>query len=218
MFTVRALREAAVPILVLLAVSLALLVLWLSGMTWSLFALGFSLLLLGATLCFFRDPSRVRPGDAREILAPADGTVVGIDSGPQNEFLAGNTRMVAIFLSVFDVHVQRSPIHGRIALVRYKPGGHLDARRRESGLRNESRLVGLEAEDGFRVVVRQIAGLVARRIVGWAGEGAWLDQGERMGMIRFGSRVELVLPAEAEILVRLGQHVRGGETVLARRP
>ena len=218
MFTLRALREAAVPLLVLFVFFFAFVIAFLAGAGWSLFGAALFLLLLVATVLFFRDPVRGGPDDPRAIVAPADGRVVAIDAEAAHEFLPGKARRVSIFLSVFDVHVQRAPIRGRIAVVQYRPGGHLDARDPDASTRNENRLVGMEAEDGFRLVVRQIAGKIARRIVGWAGEGAWLLQGERLGMIRFGSRVDLFLPAEAEILVRMGEHVKGGETVLARRP
>jgi phosphatidylserine decarboxylase len=103
-------------------------------------------------------------------------------------------------------------------MVDYQPGRHLDARDGRATAMNESRFVGIEAEDGYRVAVRQIAGKVARRIVGWAGPGAKLARGERLGMIRFGSRVEIFLPPDTQVLVTPGQHVKGGETILARRP
>jgi phosphatidylserine decarboxylase len=210
MFTLRALREAKFPIIILLVLAAA-------AAVWSLWAAACPLALVVLTLGFFRDPPRRIPADPAAILSPADGTVVAIGLRPGKEFVGADARRIAIFLSVFDVHVQRAPIRGRIAWVRYQPGEHVDARREEAGLRNEHRTMGLVGEDGFRVEVRQIAGLVARRIVGWAGEGAELARGERLGMIRFGSRVELVIPAGVDIVVRVGEHVKGGETILARR-
>ena len=125
--------------------------------------------------------------------------------------------MVAIFLSVFDVHVQRAPIEGEIKFVRYNKGKFLDARNMNASLENENRVVGIVAADGYRVTVRQIAGLIARRIVGWADTGAKLAKGERLGMIKFGSRVELFLPTSAQIVAKVGDYAKGGETVLARR-
>ncbi len=125
--------------------------------------------------------------------------------------------MIAIFLSIFDVHVQRSPVAGTVKLVKYNPGKFLDARHPDAPARNESRTVGIETSDGFRVVIRQIAGLIARRIVGWKNEGDAVASAEHLGMIRFGSRVELYLPPDVEILVKPGQYAKGGETIVARR-
>ena len=125
--------------------------------------------------------------------------------------------MVAIFLSVFNVHVQRAPVAGQVGWVQYQPGQFLDARNPQAGAQNEARAIGLEEPDGTRYVVRQIAGLIARRIVGWVDEGATVEKGERLGMIRFGSRVELYLPATAAVQVRVGQTVAGGKDVIARK-
>ena len=125
--------------------------------------------------------------------------------------------MAAIFLSVFDVHVQRAPIDGEIRFVQYNRGKFLDARNVNASLQNENRVVGIESADGFRVTVRQISGLIARRIVDWADRGATLTKGERFGMIRFGSRVELFLPPGTEIAAKAGDYARGGETIIARR-
>lgn len=175
---------------------------------WPVAALAFAA--LAFVVSFFRDPDRVAPADPKLILAPADGRIVEIkptDAGT----------MLAIFLSVFDVHVQRAPVAGVIRSVQYQPGKFLDARHPQAGPLNERRVITLETADGLRVEVRQIAGLIARRIVGWAGEGARVARGERLGMIRFGSRVELRLPAGVEILAQAGQYVKGGETVVARR-
>jgi phosphatidylserine decarboxylase len=132
-------------------------------------------------------------------------------------FLNGEATMVAIFLSVFDVHVQRAPIDGEIKFVKYHKGKFLDARNMNASLENENRVIGLVAADGYRVTVRQIAGMIARRIVGWADPGAKLARGERLGMIRFGSRVELFLPPGTQVTARVGDYAKGGETVLARR-
>jgi phosphatidylserine decarboxylase len=125
--------------------------------------------------------------------------------------------MVAIFLSVFDVHVQRAPIAGEIKLVKYVPGKFLDARSPKVSEENENRIIGIETPDGLRVTVRQIAGLIARRIIGWADTGARLERGERFGMIRFGSRVETFLPPGTTVLVKVGDYAKGGETILARQ-
>jgi len=175
------------------------------------------LALLAFVISFFRDPERKVPPDGKLIVAPADGRVVEIKSAHEPHFLKGEAMMVAIFLSVFDGHVQRAPIEGEIKLVQYHKGRFLDARHPRASLANENRVVGIESADGFRVTMRQIAGFIARRIVGWADTGAQLVKGERLGMIRFGSRVELFLPLDAEITVKIGDQAKGGETIVARR-
>ena len=124
------------------------------------------------TISFFRDPDAERAGRTRRlIVAPADGTIVEIQTVHEPHFLNGEATMVAIFLSVFDVHVQRAPIGGEIKLVQYHKGKFLDARDMNASLENENRVIGLDTADGFRVTVRQIAGMIARRIVGWADPG-----------------------------------------------
>ncbi len=204
MFTVRTLAEGLWPIAILTVATGA--ALWLRW--WPV--AGLTLALLAFTLSFFRDPPRRIPTDPGAIVAPADGRIVEIAP------VESGTR-IAIFLSVFDVHVQRAPVAGTIRSVRYVPGRFLDARNPEAGPSNERREITLETADGFRVEVRQIAGLIARRIVGWVGENAMVAQGDRLGMIRFGSRVELLLPAGVAIAVHVGDYAVGGETIVARR-
>jgi len=212
MFTVRTLLEGKWPILVLTALSVATIlgcpVRWASILP---------LVLLVFTLSFFRDPEANVPADPKLIVAPASGKIVEVKTVNESQFLGGEATMVAIFLSVFDVHVHRVPIGGTIKFVQYNKGKFLDARNPDASLQNENRIVGIESADGFRVTVRQISGLIARRIVGWAGPGAPVARGERLGMIRFGSRVELFVPPGTEIAVKTGDYARGGETVIARR-
>jgi phosphatidylserine decarboxylase len=203
MFTARTLNEGKWPLLVLLALSIA-------GVFWCWCAAVLSLALLAFTIWFFRDPDVDVPADENLVVAPASGKVVEIRT-------AGQEAMVGIFLSVFDVHVQRAPIAGEVKFVQYNAGKFLDARNPRAAAVNENRVVAIESDDGYRVTVRQIAGLIARRVVGWVERGAKLNKGDRLGMIRFGSRVELYLPACADIAVARGQHVKGGETVIARR-
>ena len=212
MFTSRTLQEGKCPIVVLAAFGVATLV-W-CPVTWASIL---PLALLTFTISFFRDPERTIPAGERAIVSPADGRVVDVRTLNEPHFLKADAQMVAIFLSVFDVHVQRAPIAGDMKLAQYNRGQFLDARKAESTRLNENRVVGIEGADGFRVTVKQIAGLIARRIVGWAGEGARLTKGERIGMIRFGSRVELYVPKECEIVAKVGEYAKGGETVLARR-
>ena len=211
-FTARTLSEGKWPIVVLTALTVATFA-W-CPVTWAPVP---PLVLLAFTISFFRDPERPSPVTADLIVAPADGRVVEIKPVQEPHFLKGEATMVAIFLSVFDVHVQRAPITGEIKFVEYHKGRFLDARNPQASLVNENRVVGLESADGFRVTVRQIAGLIARRIVGWADTGAKVTRGERLGMIRFGSRVELFLPVNTAIAVKVGDFAKGGETIVARR-
>lgn len=212
MFTSRTLHEGRWPVYLTLAF-LAATAIW-CPWRWSAI-LPAALLLF--VLWFFRDPPRVISPDPDDIVAPADGKVVAVERLPEPQFMQGEAQRVSIFLSVFNVHVQRAPVSGRIARVVYQPGKFLDARDPQSGAANEARFIGLESADGYRCVVRQIAGLIARRIVGWGDEGMQVMKGDRVGMIRFGSRVELYLPLEAKVLVQVGQHVKGGETIVARK-
>jgi len=212
MFTVRTLLEGKWPILVLTALSVA--TIFGCPVRWAPIL---PLVLLVFTMSFFRDPEANVPPDPKLIVAPATGRIVEIKTVNEPHFLKGEATMVAVFLSIFDVHVQRAPIGGTIRLVQHNEGKFLDARNPNASLQNENRIVGIESADGFRVTVRQISGLIARRIVGWAGPGALLAKGERFGMIRFGSRVELFLPPGTEIAAKVGDYARGGETIVARR-
>ncbi len=164
---------------------------------------------------FFRDPEREIPEDERAIVSPADGRIVAVakldPSDPRSP-----TR-ISIFLSPLDVHVNRAPMTGRIAEVTYHKGCFLPAMRDEASVRNEQteiRIVGERIE----LVLKQIAGILARRIVLWKRAGDPVQQGERIGLIAFGSRTDLLLPPSVEVLVRVGDRVRGGSTILARIP
>jgi len=205
MFTIRTLLEGKWPILILGGLTAAIVIWCPARWAWMVPAV-----LLAFTISFFRDPSVKIPADEKLIVAPATGKIVEIVP-------VGDTTRVAIFLSIFDVHVQRAPMAGTIQRVTYQAGKFLDVRDANASAQNEYRLLEIETADGFRVTVRQIAGLIARRIVGWAGEGATLAKGERLGMIRFGSRVELSVPAGVEIVAKVGEHAKGGETIVARR-
>lgn len=169
------------------------------------------------TLYFFRDPERQIPEGDCLIVSPADGKVVGIDSVEHVPFLDGPAKRVSIFLSVFDVHINRSPIKGKIAYRHYSPGEFLAAFEPKASVKNEQNAVGIEDADGYRVLVKQIAGLIARRILCWKNPGDKVGAGERFGLIRFGSRTEIYMPLDARIEVRLGQRVQGGSSVIARR-
>ena len=173
------------------------------------------LLLFFGTILFFRDPDRTAPADPNLIVAAADGKVMDITQVDENEVLKTKTWRVGIFLSIFDVHTNRAPIDGRIAHREYRAGLCLDARRPDCSEKNEAMTWAFE-NPRATIVVRQLAGAIARRIVAWAKIGDELKKGERFGMIRFGSRTELYLPLNAELLVKAGDHVLGGSTVIAR--
>jgi phosphatidylserine decarboxylase len=166
----------------------------------------------GAAACagFFRDPERTPPRRAGAMLAPADGEVMEIKD--VDDAFVGPATRVAIFLSPLDVHINRAPVSGRVTDVVHVPGRFLGAYRREASDLNERTVVRIEGDDG-RVAVSQIAGVVARRVVCRLRPGDRVQAGERFGMIRFGSRTDLVVPRSSAIHVRVGQHVVGGETV-----
>ena len=159
---------------------------------------------------FFRDPERRAPQDPRELIAPADGTVLSVRREGPGEILT-----VRIFLSIFNVHIQRAPAAGRVAKIHYQPGTFAMAMRPEAVL-NERNVISLTAENGRNVIVEQIAGAIARKIACWVKIGDAVNKGDRIGMIYFGSQVALHLPAEAEILVEPGQKVAGGVTPVAK--
>ena len=177
----------------------------------------FSFLLLIGLLLFFRDPERTPPADPLALVSPADGKVICVDEAEDPCFGQGKFLRVGIFLSVLDVHVNRSPYAGTFEKTHYSAGEFLDARHLEVDLRNENQTWLLKTPRGT-VLVRQIAGLIARRIVGWKKPGDSVQTGERFGMIRFGSRTDLYFPASCTPRVQPGQRVVGGETVIATWP
>jgi len=175
------------------------------------------LLLIFSTLAFFRDPDRATPADPNLIVAAADGTVTDIVEVDENEILKKRSRRIGIFLSIFDVHTNRAPIDGRIIYRQHREGLCLDARRPECSEKNESMTWAFE-NSRVTIAVRQLTGAVARRIVAWSDVGDELKKGDRFGMIRFGSRTEVYLPLAATVLVKMGDHVAGGSTIIARLP
>src|SRR5258705_8356586 len=195
-------------ILAVCAIVSSVLTLWLSLLF---------LLLLFCTLAFFRDPNRTVPSDPNLVVAAADGRITDIVELDESEVLNAKTRRVGIFLSIFDVHTNRAPIDGRITYRKHHEGLCLDARDPHCPEKNEAMIWAFENSRGT-IVVRQLTGAIARRIVAWANVGDELNKGERFGMIRFGSRTELYLPLEAEVLVKTGDHVAGGATPIARLP
>lgn len=175
------------------------------------------MVLFFCTVAFFRDPNRRVPPDPLVIVAAADGTVTDIAELDENEVLKRKTRRVGIFLSIFDVHTNRAPIDGRVIYRQHREGLCLDARRLECSEKNESMTWALE-NPRVAIVVRQLTGAIARRIVAWAEIGDELKKGQRFGMIRFGSRTEVYLPLAATVLVKVGDHVLGGSTIIAQLP
>src|SRR4051794_1080795 len=165
---------------------------------------------------FFRDPVRPLPTDERLLYAPADGTVIGVDRVEDPWLVGRPSHRVSIFLSLLDVHVNRSPVAGEIAQVRDLGTGFAAAMHFEKSHSNRRREIGLATEHG-PVLVVQVAGLLARRIVGWVGQGEAVWAGQKLGMITFGSRTDLIVPLDAAMpAVTVGQRVVGGQTVLAR--
>ena len=170
-------------------------------------------------LWFFRDPDPNVPMGAAAIVAPAHGQVDLIDDTTEPEFMAGACKRISIFLSVIEVHVQKAPVAGKIALLKHTPGQFLSALKSESAAHNENVLIGFESSEkpGERIAVRLIAGVLARRIVPWISVGDEVARGERISLIQFGSRVDVYLPTTASIQVKVRDKVRGGETIVATR-
>jgi phosphatidylserine decarboxylase len=183
----------------------------LSGLT--VLALGFTLF----TAYFFRDPDRIVPTDPGLVVSPADGKVLSVEEVTETSFMEGPCRRVTIFLNVFNVHVQRVPVSGTVRHYEYRPGKYLVAWEPKASELNEQASIGIETAAG-PVLVRQIAGLVARRIVTRPREGDPVERGERYGLIRFGSRVDLFLPLDWEVTVEPGDKVAGGSSVVGRMP
>jgi phosphatidylserine decarboxylase len=179
---------------------------WWAAVVWALVGLW--------VVAFFRDPVRRGPRGPQYVIAPADGLVVSIVEVEEPSFLQGKARRVAIFMNVFNVHVNRYPADGTVAYRHYNPGRFLNAADEKASLENEQSSIGLETPKG-RLLVRQIAGLIARRIVTDHDRGAAVHQGERLGLIRFGSRVDLFLPLAATVRVRVGEKTTAGTTVVA---
>ena len=166
----------------------------------------------GFIFYFFRDPERAIPADPAAIVSPADGKVVDISN---EELDSRSGTRISIFLSIWNVHVQRAPVAGRIAEVAYRPGRFYGAFRARASGENEQNVIYMDTPHGI-LVFKQIAGAIARRVLCWKRKGEMVARGERVGLIRFGSRVDIWLPLEVEITVRRGQMVKGGESILAK--
>jgi len=179
---------------------------------------GWLVVAFGVLTCFvfwfFRDPERPIPTGAGLIVAPADGKIVQIREEQEERFLHGRAIRISIFLNIFDVHVNRIPCAGKIREMVYHPGKFLAANLDKASSENERQAILIETPTGQRVVVIQIAGLIARRIVSWIRPGDSVKTGDRFGMIRFGSRVDTFLPIGTKLCVQLGDRVKGGETII----
>jgi len=168
------------------------------------------------TLYFFRDPNAKVPSGANLILSPAHGKVDVIDRTTEPEFMGGECQRVSIFLSVLDVHVQNAPVSGKVVFFKYTEGEFMNAISTECAQCNENALLGFEAtEPRMKLSLRLIAGVIARRIVPYIKPGDEVIKGERISLVQFGSRADVYLPLDAKIKVKLGDHVTGGETILA---
>ena len=161
---------------------------------------------------FFRDPERVIPAETGAVVSPGDGRVVVVT---EEEYAGRPGKRISIFLAVWNVHVNRAPAEGTITKMEYRPGKFLAAMRERASVENEQNVFTLSTDAG-EMVFKQIAGLIARRVVSWKKPGNRVLRGERIGLVRFGSRVDVWLPKDAEILVKVGQNVKGGSSVLAR--
>jgi phosphatidylserine decarboxylase len=175
-----------------------------------------SVLLISFTFFFFRDPVRQLPDNIRpnEIISPADGKVMMIEEITENEYLKSDAKMIGIFLSPLDVHVNRIPVSGKVGFYQYIKGDYIMAFDHKSSERNERTVIGIQG-DKFKILFKQIAGFVARRIVCRLRTGDNVRAGEKFGMIKFGSRVDVIMPVNSKIKVSVNQKVKGGETILA---
>jgi phosphatidylserine decarboxylase len=186
------------------------------ALRWNVAGVLFAVALL-FVLNFFRDPERAVPDDPRIIVSPADGKVVQIVAAPAAGPFGPGYKQISIFLNVFDVHVNRSPIAGKIVDVKYNPGSFLPAFDDKASEKNEQNRVIVE-DGAFRIGFTQIAGLIARRIVFKKHVGDTVARGERVGMIKFGSRTDIFLPAAVTLSVKVGDTVKGGQTPIGMRP
>lgn len=186
-------------------------VVWFAGLEWLLF---FFVPLTLFVIAFFRDPERSVPEDKTAIVSPADGRVIKVEKVTEQRILGRESLRICIFMNVFNVHVNRAPAAGKVLKVLYNPGKFFNASLDKASLMNEQNAVVLEAKNGKVIAFNQIAGLIARRIVCRAKPGMKLEKGERFGLIRFGSRVDVYLPAECRAAVKAGDKVSAGSSIL----
>ena len=188
---------------------------WTMGGVWSTWLLGACTLF---TAWFFRNPARTIPSGENLIVSPGDGKVVAIESEFEHRYLKEQSVRISIFLNVFDVHINRMPVAGIVQDMVYQPGKFMMADQPEASSGNEQNALMLRRSDGAKILCVQIAGLVARRIVSWVVPGEQVEKGERFGLIRFGSRMDVYLPETSTIRVQVGSKVKGGSSILAEVP
>jgi phosphatidylserine decarboxylase len=211
-------REGVLFIIIAALLAAGMFALAVTRRSWPLWLLALAVTLVALWVAyFFRDPERTGERGARLVLAPADGKVVDMREVDEPTFIRGRALRASIFMNVFNVHVNRYPVSGIVREVQRTPGRFLNAAGERASLENEQVSVGIEL-DGARVLVRQIAGLIARRIHTYSTEGQLVNQGERMGIIRFGSRVDVFVPPGAKPRVKVGDVTIAGTTVLAELP
>lgn len=169
-------------------------------------------------IAFFRNPNRTIPGNPKAVVSPADGRVIEIAKVQEKSFLNAEVIKISVFMSVFNVHVNRVPMAGKVVKVKYFPGKFFVASLDKASSENERNALVIENKEGEKILVVQIAGIVARRIVCYTVKGDVLDKGVRFGLIRFGSRLDLYLPVDSDIKVSPGDRVKGGETVMGVLP
>lgn len=202
--------------LILLAVNiLSIFYLFTGNQTASTLILIVSLVLFFLVLQFFRKPRRTTPLNDKHVISPCDGTVVVIEEVNEPEYFKAPRRQVSIFMSPLNVHINFHPVTGTVKYVKYYPGKYLVAWHPKSSTENERTSVVIKAKTGAEILLRQIAGALARRIVWYAKEGQQVEQGHELGFIKFGSRVDLFLPLDAEVKVKIGEKTQGGITVIA---
>jgi phosphatidylserine decarboxylase len=208
-------REGLVFIAIAALIAGGTFALALNRRSWPLWLLAFILTVIALWVAyFFRDPERSGQRGEQVVIAPADGKLVLIQEVDEPAFMGGRAKRISIFMNVFNVHVNRYPVSGTVRYVKYNPGKFLNAAVEKSSLENEQMSVGIEAGKS-RILVRQIAGLIARRIVTYSKEGEQVEQGQRMGLIRFGSRVDVFLPLDAVVKAKIGDMTVAGTTVIA---
>ncbi len=204
-----------IAIAVAVAIVLVLLGLWLSNRwSWPLYVL--AVVTVGFVLNFFRDPERTTPSGDNLLIAPADGRIVQIVTVENPKYVDGPATQVSIFLSAFDVHVNRVPVSGVVEYLTYTPGDYLLAWHEKASELNEQSAFGVKHASGTRILFKQITGYVARRIVYHLEEGDTVKAGERFGMMKFGSRMDILVPANVQLEVEVGQKTVAGETVMGR--
>ena len=211
-------REGYPFIGIAMALAIAAYALALARRSWSLWLLAIVITVLALWVAyFFRDPERTGERGSHLVVAPADGKLIMITEVDEPNFIGGRATRLSIFMNVFNVHVNRYPVDGTVEYIHYNPGKFLNAAAEKSSLENEQSSVGIQSGTN-RILVRQIAGLIARRIVTYSQKGQQVKQGDRMGLIRFGSRVDVFIPTDAKMRAQLGALTTAGSTVLAELP